>query len=138
MLERLLIVLAAALLGFAICRLVLAVQRRRIVAEVDQSEVTQSLPLGVPTVLYFWTETCAPCELVQSPALDRIRNEFGAEGVQIVKINALAEPEMAQQWQVMTVPTTIIMDGKRQPRFINNRLVQYHELAQQLESVRNN
>ena len=85
---------------------------------------------GVPTLLYFWSEACAPCTLVQTPALNQLEAE--TREVKVVRVNALEEPDLANKWCVMTVPTTILLNREGEPTYINNRAVRLPELKQQL------
>lgn len=130
MLTRLLIVAGVALALAAVCAAIYLAQKRRAAAQ------AASLPaLDRPTVLYFWSEMCAPCKLVQAPAVERLEAELGSDRVRVIRINADAEPQAAQQWGVYSVPTTIVLDAARQPRHINNNVAPFERLRQQVESV---
>lgn len=59
----------------------------------------------------FWATWCGPCRMV-SPIVDEIALEAPA-GVKVCKVNVDDEPELAQQFQVMSIPTLVVMkDGK--------------------------
>ena len=59
----------------------------------------------------FWATWCGPCRMV-SPIVDEIAEE-APQGVKVCKVNVDDEPELAQQFQVMSIPTLVVMkDGK--------------------------
>lgn len=95
------------------------------------------LPLrpGVPAIVYFWSETCAPCKTVQTPALKQLQDELGHDGVQIISIDALRQTEAADAWGVLSVPTTFILDRSGQARRVNHGIARAAQLRQQIEVV---
>ena len=73
-----------------------------------QSEVAESKE---KVLIDFWASWCGPCRMV-SPIVDEIAEESPA-GVQVCKVNVDEQPELAQQFQVMSIPTLLVMkDGK--------------------------
>lgn len=63
-----------------------------------------------PVLLDFYADWCAPCRMM-SPIVD----EIAAENPQYLvgKINVTDEPELAQMFQVMSIPTlAVIRNGK--------------------------
>jgi len=99
------------------------------------SPVLRGLRRGVPAIIYFWSETCAPCRMIQSPALEQIQVELGPAGVQVVTIDALANPQIADEWGVLGLPTTFIIDRRGQPRRVNHGVVRADQLRQQIRSL---
>ena len=59
----------------------------------------------------FWADWCGPCRML-SPVVDEIAQE--QEGnLKVCKVNVDKEPELAQQFGVMSIPTLVVMkDGK--------------------------
>lgn len=89
---------------------------------------------GSPMLVYFTTPTCAPCKTVQRPAIHRLQELVG-ERLQVIEIDASANPELAQQWGVMSVPTTFVIGQDGEPRFVNHGVVNAEKLLRQLQAV---
>ena len=59
-----------------------------------------------PLLLDFYADWCGPCRMV-SPIVDEIAEE--RSDVTVGKINVDDEPELAEQFGVMTIPTLVVM-----------------------------
>ena len=90
---------------------------------------------GIPTILYFTTPDCAPCKTVQRPALEKLQSQLGADHLQVLEINAAEKPEMAQEWGVMSVPTTFILDLEGHPLHVNHGVTREDKLLRQLNDL---
>jgi len=56
----------------------------------------------VPIVVDFWASWCGPCRML-GPLLDNLADEAAGRW-ELVKIDTEAQPELARQWNVMSIP----------------------------------
>lgn len=139
MIERLAIALVLILVGVGAYTGWTRWQVRRVGRQEDGALVDPllaGLRPGVPAVIYFWSETCPPCKTVQKPALARLQAELGPEGVQVVEVNALARPDLADAWGVLGLPTTFVVDGLGRPRRVNHGVAHAAKLRAQIAALR--
>ncbi len=67
---------------------------------------TEVLNSSIPVIADFWASWCAPCRM-QSAVIDEVSPQL-AQKAKIVKINVDEEPELAEKFNVMSVPTLIV------------------------------
>jgi len=87
---------------------------------------------GRPTVLGFSGEYCLPCKTQQLPALERLRAELGAS-LHVLELDALEHADLAARYGVLTVPTTVVLDGRRGVVAINYGFTTSEKLAAQVQ-----
>ena len=68
-----------------------------------QNEVVNS---EKKVLLDFWAPWCGPCQMVL-PLMDEIAAE--RSDIKVGKINVDEEPELASQFQVMSIPTLMVV-----------------------------
>ncbi|MGN0998607.1 MAG: thioredoxin [Faecousia sp.] len=69
------------------------------------SEVLHS---GKKVLLDFWATWCGPCRMV-SPIVDEIAEE--RSDIKVGKINVDAEPALASQFGIVSIPTLVVMEN---------------------------
>ena len=70
-----------------------------------QKEVMES---EKPVLLDFWASWCGPCRMV-APVLDQISGE--RPDIKVCKINVDEEQELASAFQIMSIPTLMVVKG---------------------------
>ncbi|HMQ01574.1 MAG TPA: thioredoxin [Candidatus Doudnabacteria bacterium] len=72
------------------------------------SEVLQS---DLPVLVDFWAEWCGPCKVI-GPIISELATEYQGK-LKVVKVNADEEPELTQQYSVMSIPTLKFFKGDK-------------------------
>lgn len=83
----------------------------------DTNFNTEVLKSKKPVLVDFWAPWCGPCR-VQGPIIEEVAKQIGEKAV-IGKLNVDDNPQHAQQYGVMSIPTLMIFqDGKAVKQFI--------------------
>lgn len=135
MLERLLISVGVIVAGY----LVLIALKRRQLRNAQSAAGNIRAATEYPTILYFSASSCHQCHSLQRPQLEEVQKELLAEkpngGLQLVIYSVEENPDVAKQWGIRTVPTTIIIDANGNVLHINNGLTSKAQLLRQLTNL---
>lgn len=64
----------------------------------------------IPVLIDFYADWCVPCKML-SPVIEEVSQE--RDDVKICKVNVDEAPQLAGQFNVMSIPTLVVMkDGK--------------------------
>jgi thioredoxin-like negative regulator of GroEL len=89
-----------------------------------------SAPAAEPYILYFTGEGCTVCRTHQEPALAKLGE------VRVDKVDAIAERDLAERFQVYTLPTTVVMSAEGRPLHVNYGYAPANKLDRQLAEAR--
>jgi thioredoxin 1 len=92
---------------------------------------TEVIKSDMPTLVDFWAPWCGPCKM-QAPILEELAKEAQDKKVKIAKLNIDENQELAQQYNILSVPTlTIFLNGEIVLQM--NGLQQKEDLIEKLE-----
>jgi len=84
-----------------------------------------------PLVVAFSTPDCVPCRTQQKPALQELLRRYPGR-LEVREVDATVEPELAERFGIMTVPSTVVIDLRGRVVAINHGVTRWERLAVQL------
>lgn len=101
----------------------------------DVNTVSTNEKVATPVrILVFSSDDCSQCHMYQTPALRRVV-ELREDVVTIVEIDAPSSPDMTERYQVLTVPTTVILDETGKAHAINYGFANAQKILGQVDEV---
>lgn len=107
-------------------------QLRRLAQVEAPSPVVEAVGGEGPALLYFTTQDCAQCRFQQRPILDRLMSQAL---IPVVTLDAIQREDLARHFGILTVPSTVVLDGSRRPVAINHGVASLHKLQMQVAEV---
>ncbi len=115
--------------------------------EARRQAVLRGAPVGLPKaagldgsvgasavqILNFSSADCSQCHKLQMPALRRLLE--ARDDVLVLNVDAPNEPELAKRYQVLTVPTTVVLDAVGQAQAVNFGFAPTERLLAQVDAV---
>jgi hypothetical protein len=85
-------------------------------------------------ILVFSSDDCAQCHRLQAPAIQRVLAARGSS-VATIDVDAPTSPELTERYQILTLPSTAILDASGKPHAINYGFASSTKLLQQVDAV---
>ena len=85
-------------------------------------------------ILVFSSADCYQCHQYQMPALDRV-TEARKNQVSVEEIDAPTSPDLTRRYQVLTLPTTVVLDADGRVQAVNYGLANTQRLLEQVDAV---
>ena len=86
---------------------------------------------GLPGLLVFGSPDCRTCVSAQKPAVRSLADRMG-KAIQILDIDVSTQPELAERYGVLSLPTIFVLDRSGAPMKVNHGFVASGELQRQL------
>lgn len=129
MLDRILIAAVVIGAGVVAYRVLLAAQR------VSAARGAHAISTATrPALLVFTSPTCAPCKLQQIPIIHGLLPEWDGQ-VELRIVDVTVEPDLASQFAIWSVPTTVVLDSSGRVVAINQGVAGETKLRGQVQDA---
>jgi hypothetical protein len=85
-------------------------------------------------ILAFSSADCRQCHELQIPALQRVLDARGSK-VSVAEVDAPNSPALTQQYRVLTLPSTVVMDAAGRAHAVNYGFANTQRLLEQVDEV---
>ena len=138
-LTRVVIVLAlAAMIGAAVelARWRIERRRRRVLTSTPALELPEAGQRDAAPVriLVFSSDDCAQCHRLQAPAIQRVLAARGSS-IAVTEVDAPTSPELTERYQILTLPSTVVLDTAGKAQTINYGFADSTKLLRQVDSL---
>ena len=86
---------------------------------------------GKPFIVDFYADWCGPCQSLL-PTVSKLAEEYKGD-VPIVKLNIDHHKEIAQKFNIRSIPTIAFIQGKKEKNRLNGMITE-HELRKNIEA----
>jgi thioredoxin 1 len=91
-------------------------------------EIEKLIESGVPVLLEFYADWCAPCQLA-SPILEELANEFKSR-IKFVRVNVDMDSALVEKYEIYSIPTVVIIQkGKEISRLAGAKTKDQYQQA---------
>ena len=91
-------------------------------------------PDGRPALVVFSSPGCTVCRTTQRPAVESVVSEFGS-GLRVLSVDMADRPSVGRAFNVLTAPTTVVLDRDGRIRTINHGFAPADTLAAQISAL---
>src|SRR4029453_1312884 len=102
---------------------------KNVVTLTEANFKAEVLSSAQPVLVDFWATWCGPCRMV-APIVEEIASEHNGK-LKVAKVDVDANPQTAQQFGVMSIPTLIVFKGGQPVE----RLVGYMPKAKLMQAL---
>lgn len=121
-----------AVVGLA--RWLIARRQARVLAEAPALDLPPLAPEQAASarILVFSSDDCAPCHRLQAPAIQKV---VAARGplVAVTEVDAPSSPDLTARYQILTVPSTVILDAAGKTHAVNYGFANSAKLLQEVD-----
>ncbi|MBA3827094.1 MAG: thioredoxin family protein [Ktedonobacterales bacterium] len=89
---------------------------------------------GLVRILAFSSDTCRQCHTHQWPAVQRVLAQRVGRIV-VEEVDAPSHPDLAERYRILTVPSTVVLDGDGQVRAVNYGFANTQKLLEQVDAL---
>ncbi len=89
-----------------------------------------------PVFIDFYAEWCAPCKIIEGKIIPDARVQAALDGFIFVRVDMDIDLEAGQRFNVVGMPTLLVLSGEGQELFRQVGLIEPGDLAERLLEIR--